>query len=280
MVASSSTVERRMVSPSSLPSSCTLRTVSGGSRDDGTVLVVRLPPELWLFVPAPQRQESVEVAYDGTSSLGHVVTSLGIPLTEVGELRVGARTVGPSYRPADGDVVTVFPVRLPQHAPTSPPRFLLDVHLGALARRMRVLGLDTAYGNDASDDVLVEQALREQRVLLSKDRGLLRRRAVVHGGYVRGDDPDGQLADVVARFAPLLAPWTRCTACNGVLHSVAKADVEPSLAPWTRRTYDRFARCPDCGRIYWRGAHYARLSALVERFTRAEGPPANGHDGG
>ena len=98
-----------------------------------------------------------------------------------------------------------------------PARFVLDVHLGTLARRLRLVGVDTAYANDAGDDALVEQANASRRVLLTQDRGLLCRRKLWLGAYVRGARPDDQFADVLDRFAPPLAPWTRCPACNGHL---------------------------------------------------------------
>ena len=88
------------------------------------------------------------------------------------------------------------------------------------------------------------------------------------GAYVRGSDPDDQLGDVLDRFVPPLAPWTLCTACNGALAPVPKADIEQSLRPGTRRTHHEFARCTACGRVYWRGAHSARLAAIVDRATR------------
>lgn len=236
-------------------------------------MTVRLDPRLQPFLRVGRRGRDVTVPYDGTSSLGHVVTSLGVPLTEVGTLVVDGAAVAPSYRPRDGDVVTVGPVPRPQPAPTDPPRFLLDVHLGALARRLRLLGIDTAYANEADDDALVAQALAEQRVLLSKDRGLLRRRAVAHGAYVRGDDPDAQTDDVLDRFRPPLRPWTRCTACNAALQPVPKAAIVDRLEPGTRRSYDTFARCVGCDRIYWRGAHHERLGTLVTRFAERSPPP-------
>ena len=204
-----------------------------------------------MFVAPSRRNGPFVVAYDGSSSMLHVVTSLGIPRTEIDALHVVAATV-------------VVPARSrPQPTPTDPPRFLLDVHLGALARRMRLLGLDTAYRNDADDDELVHESVAASRVLLSRDRGLLNRRALRDGAFVRGDRPDDQLADVLDRFAPPLQPWTRCTACNGTLETVAKADVVARLEPGTRRRYDSFARCATCDRVYWRGAHYARLGQVV-----------------
>jgi uncharacterized protein len=228
-----------------------------------TGVCLRFDEDLRFFLAPRNRRPSVRVPADGTSTLGHLVESLGVPLTEVGVLEVGGRPAAVSYRPAGGDVVDVGPVGRPQPAPVTPLRFVLDVHLGTLARRLRLLGVDAAYANDAADDELIEQANAQHRVLLTQDRGLLRRRSLRHGGYVRGSRPSEQLRDVLGRFAPPLTPWTVCTACNGPLAPVPKADVERELPPGTRRTYDVFAQCQDCGRVYWRGAHSRRLERIV-----------------
>lgn len=252
-----------------------------GSRDAETVppprLTLRFDDGLRFFLAARHRRTTgVTRVLDGTSTLGHVVQSLGVPLTETGAMTVRGphdsadRPVSPAYRPRDGDLAQVPAAARPQavDAP-GPPRFVLDVHLGALARRLRLVGLDTAYRNDASDDALVARADAERRVLLTQDRGLLQRRTLWLGAYVRGARPDEQLLDVLDRFAPPLAPWTRCPACNGLLAPVAKSDIEPLLQPGTRRTYDTFTRCRDCDRPYWRGAHSGRLESLVARARRA-----------
>ncbi|WP_432925104.1 Mut7-C RNAse domain-containing protein [Microbispora sp. CA-135349] len=224
---------------------------------------VRFAPELWIFLAPRNRRPEVRLPYDGTSSLGHVIESAGVPLTEAGDLTAGGRPVVPAYRPGPDEVVEVRPVRRPQTVADC--RFVLDVHLGTLARRLRLVGLDTAYHNDMDDDALIEQANAEDRVLLTQDRGILRRRSLRLGAYVRGARPDDQFLDVLDRFRPPLAPWTRCTACNGRLAPVGKAEVEDSLEPGTRRSYDEFARCLACGRIYWHGAHGGNLSAVVDR---------------
>ena len=223
--------------------------------------------ELSFFLRPGRRGGPVWVALDGTSSLGHVVESLGVPLTEAGRLLVNGEPSGPGYRPGHGDVVTVGAVRRPQ--PLASARFVLDVHLGTLARRLRLAGLDTAYANDATDDALIEQANAGRRVLLTQDRGLLRRRKLWRGAYVRGARPDEQFADVLDRFAPPLAPWTRCPACNGPLSPAAKADVESLLQPGTRRTYQAFSRCADCAQVYWRGAHSKHLEQIIDAAARA-----------
>ena len=227
------------------------------------VVYLRIDRALRLFVAPRGRQNPVPVAYDGVSSLGHVVQSAGVPLTEVGSLTIQDRAVDPSHRPAPNDVVHVAPPRRP-HWLEGAPRFVLDVHLGSLARRLRILGVDTAYSIAASDDALVGIALTQHRVLLTKDRGLLRRRLMTgRAAYVRGELADEQLADVLDRFAPPLAPYTRCVACNGDVRPVTKGEVVHRLQAGTVRFYDEFASCDTCARVYWRGAHAQRLDAVV-----------------
>jgi uncharacterized protein len=237
---------------------------------------IRFADELRLFLAPGHRRGQVRAVCDGTSSLGHVVESLGVPLPEVGSLVVNGRPAGPGYRPGGGDVVEVSAVRRPQRLPSA--RFILDVHLGTVARRLRLAGVDAAYANDIDDDALIERANHGQRVLLTQDRGLLRRRRLWLGAYVRGARPDEQFRDVLDRFAPALAPWTRCTACNGLLSPARKADVEPWLRPGTRRTYQTFSRCAACGRVYWRGAHSRRLEVIVESAVHVVSAAGDRHD--
>ena len=252
-------------------------TVSGHRRGehagqvDRPQVQVSVAAGLRLFLKPAHRGGSVWVACDGISSLGHVVQSLGVPLTEVGDLLVNGSLVSPGYRPTGAEVVEVGPVSRPQPVPVA--RFVLDVHLGALARRLRLVGVDTAYANDTGDDALIEQANTGRRILLTQDRGLLRRRALWLGAYVYDAHPDAQLTDVLDRFAPPLAPWTRCAACNGLIFPVSKAEVEPLLQSGTRRTYQAFSRCQACGRVYWRGAHGKRIQALIATAQRTTHTP-------
>jgi uncharacterized protein with PIN domain len=224
-------------------------------------LTVLIRPELRIFVRGGDGQ--VRVVPSGQQTVGQLVQALGVPLTEVGGLLLDGREVPAQQRAAAGGTLEVSGPRVPQPTPTDPPRFLLDVHLGALARRLRLLGLAVAWSNDAGDAELVERARAEDRVLLTQDRGLLMRRALRAGALVRGSGTEQQLADVLDRFAPALAPLTRCTACGGQLVAVPKAEVADRLEPGTRRSYDEFSRCTACGRVYWRGAHARRIDEMV-----------------
>jgi uncharacterized protein with PIN domain len=229
-------------------------------------ITVRVPAELAFLLrsrdrPARERR----LGHDPDATVAHLVQAAGVPLTEVGGVRLNSGPVPLSARSRPGAVLEVDPVPRPQPVPAG--GFLLDVGLGTLARRLRLLGLEAAWSDDAEDADLAARAVAEDRVLLTQDRGLLMRRGVP-GALVRGSRPDDQLADVLDRFAPALAPLTRCTACGARLEPVAKADVADLLPPGTRRTFDDFSRCPACGRLYWRGAHARRIDGLVAAARR------------
>ncbi|WP_306334209.1 Mut7-C RNAse domain-containing protein [Streptomyces sp. KL118A] len=233
---------------------------------NGPEILLDFAPELGVFVPHERRGGPTSAVTDGVSTLGHVVESIGVPLTEVGALVVDGREVAVGHIPAAGETVTVRAVARPQDVPGAPLRFLLDVHLGTLARRLRLLGVDAAYeSTDIGDPALATRSAAERRVLLSRDRGLLRRRELWAGAYVYSDRPDDQLRDVLGRFAPALRPWTRCSACNGTLRAATKDEVADRLEGGTRGTYDVFAQCGSCERVFWRGAHHDRLEEIVER---------------
>ncbi|WP_413758790.1 Mut7-C RNAse domain-containing protein [Streptomyces sp. MMBL 11-3] len=241
---------------------------------NGPEIHIEFAPGLRVFVPHGRRAGATPVTTDGVSTLGHVVESLGVPLTEVGELVVNGGAVAVSHVPAADETVEVRAVERPQPVPGAPLRFLLDVHLGTLARRLRLLGVDAAYESlDIGDPALAARSAAERRVMLSRDRGLLRRRELWAGAFIYSTRPEEQLRDVLGRFAPRLAPWSRCTACNGTLRPATKEEVAGQLAGGTRRSYDVFAQCGECGRAYWRGAHHAQLEGIVGRalaeFDRA-----------
>ncbi len=230
------------------------------------VVEVRVPRPLRFRLPARDRAAGERrLAHDPDATVGHLVQAAGVPLTEVGGVRVDGVPVDLASRPGPDSVIDLDDVARPE--PTPRGGFLLDVGLGALARRLRLLGLDAAWSADADDPELVVRSVAEDRVLLTQDRGLLMRRALLHGALVRGSRPDDQLADVLDRFVVVPAPLTRCTVCNGRLVPVPKAEVADQLEPGTRRTADAFSRCTTCGRVYWRGAHAARIDAMLSAAT-------------
>lgn len=234
-------------------------------------IVVRVGEPLRFLLPLPSRRAGARpLTFDPDATVGHLVQAAGVPLTEVGELRVDGVPVSRSARTGPGAVVDVDPAPRPQQLP--PGGLLADVGLGTLARRLRLLGLDVGWSPDADDAELVDRARAEDRLVLTQDRGLLMRRAVwddgrPRGALVRGSGPEEQLADVLDRYGPPLRPLTRCTACGAALEPVVKEEVAELLEPGTRRSYEEFSRCTACGRLYWRGAHAGRIDALVARAS-------------
>lgn len=149
------------------------------------------------------------------------------------------------------------------------PKFICDVHLGRLARRLRLLGFDVAYRNDADDPEIVEAALAEKRIILTCDRGILKLKRVTHGYLVRSREVNEQVVEVLQRLdlVSSIAPFTRCTQCNGLIRSVDKDAVQEEVPPVARQRYDEFFRCEACGKVYWKGSHFERLQAYVEEVT-------------
>jgi uncharacterized protein len=147
------------------------------------------------------------------------------------------------------------------------PRFAADAMLGRLARWLRVLGYDTSYEEGIADPLLVQLAEEEARMLLTRDRHLLRELRPVRAFEVRQDDPLYQLRDLVLELE-LAAPrdlFTRCLLCNAPLETVDRAEAEPLLPEGVRELAGPVRRCPSCGRLYWDGSHVRRMRAALER---------------
>jgi uncharacterized protein with PIN domain len=245
---------------------------------------VRFYAELNDLLSRPLRGGTFDVDLTGHPSVKDVVESLGVPHTEVDLILLNGESAGLHELVGDGDRMTIYPVfealdigtlTRVRPQPLRDLRFAADVHLGRLARYLRLAGLDTLYRNDWSDSELVENAVNEGRVVLTRDRGLLKRKAVTHGYLVRETAPRDQLQEVIDRFdlAASLVPFTRCAVCNGLLGAVEKAAVLELLPLRTSRRYRRFWRCGRCGRIYWRGGHFRSIERLVESCAKRRALP-------
>jgi len=227
---------------------------------------------------APERQAcSFGYALERRASVKDIIECFGVPHTEVEIIIANGESVGFDHIVKDGDHISVYPmfeslditplVRL-REAPLREPRFILDCHLGRLARYLRQFGFDTLYRNDYDDDELAQTSADEHRILLTRDRNLLKRSLVTHGYFVRETDPRRQLDEVIRRFdlSHQLRPFGRCTRCNGTLAAVSKQRIEHLLEPGTRKHFDAFWRCRGCGQVYWEGSHYESMNSLAEQL--------------
>jgi uncharacterized protein len=222
-------------------------------------VTVRAYAELNDFLAPESRGLTLRRPFRSHQTVKDVLEAMGIPHTEVDLILVNGDTRDFGHRPTSGDRIAAYPVfeafdigsttRL-RPMPLRNPRFVVDVNLGRLARLLRLLGFDVWWSSDAGDRTLVDISLAEQRILLTRDRPLLKRRALTHGLFVRSEDAEEQTIEVLRRLhlGQRLAPFTRCVRCNGALAAVAKDEVIDRLQPLARRYYDDFGRCTGCGR--------------------------------
>lgn len=232
------------------------------------------------FLPIQRRQRLFLQEFRGHPSIKDLIEATGIPHPEIELILVDQCPVDFSYRVRDGDRVSIYPrfrqINVSSLRSVGPPspnelRFVLDTHLGRLARYLRMLGFDTRYQNDFDDPTLERLSVAEERILLTQDVGLLKRSSITHGYFVRGSDPLEQLIEIAAEFDLLesATPFRRCLRCNGELHSVVKHQIEHLLLPRTRAEFNEFYRCEKCGTIYWKGSHYDRMIQIINDVKSA-----------
>lgn len=238
----------------------------------GVFVRFRFHGELNDFLAPAKRDTAFEHLAGTTDTIKHVIESIGVPHTEVDHVVVNGRSASLSEQLADGDRIDVFPPAGP--IAVDAPRFVVDGHLGRLAAYLRMLGFDTWYDRFADDTQLAGVAGSDHRILLTRDVGLLKRREVELGYCVRSDKPRDQLWEIARRFAlhASFDPFQRCMNCNGRLCPVSKEEVFEHLPPHTRATKNQFSRCPDCGKIFWRGSHHARMLGWIEHLISGSNP--------
>jgi len=240
----------------------------------------RFYEELNDFLAPARRKRAFRHRLHGTPAVKDSIEALGVPHTEVDLILVDGVPVRFTHRLHGGERVAVYPVferldiapiaRL-RPAPLRTPRFVADVHLGTLARYLRLLGFDTHYSNRSSDAELVRLSVTERRILLSRDVGLLKHKVLTHAHYMRATDPASQLSEIVRALdlGRRIRPFTRCMRCNGRLRRVSTARVAASVPARVREMTRHFARCSGCGRCYWPGTHYQRLARMVAEHVPA-----------
>lgn len=234
----------------------------------------RFYEELNDFLPPNRREREFTCRYARSATIKHMIEALGVPHTEVELVLVNGESSGFDRLLAEGDRVAAYPgfkvpgvnqlVRL--RPPLQELRFVADSHLGGLARMLRMLGFDTLYDNNFHDDDIVALAERDGRIVLSRDRELLKRRPIIYGCYPHAQKPAEQLREIARRLdlARNAKPFTLCLHCNVPLRPVDKASVLDRLLPRVREYYDRFSTCDACGRVYWEGSHWRNMQRLLD----------------
>ena len=231
------------------------------------------------FLPLKRQGSGFSIELDRRTSVKDMIEALGVPHTEVEAILINGTSVDFTCIIKGEDRISVFPAfDTPDIAPLIklnelPPgrtRFVLDCHLGRLARYLRQLGFDTLYRNDFNDDEVAELSATEQRIVLTRDRNLLKRSIIRHGYFVRQTDPRKQLDEIIQRYALKheIIPFGLCTRCNGEVRRVDKTSILDLLEPNTRLHYNDFYQCSSCRQIYWEGSHFEHMKRLSDHYTR------------
>jgi uncharacterized protein with PIN domain len=241
----------------------------------------RFYEELNDFLPLNKRKVNFIHTFQGGPSIKDVIENIGIPHVEVDLILVNGQSVNFKYPLQNNDSVLVYPVfemlnisnvTHLREKPLRDIKFILDVHLGKLAKYLRILGFDTFYRNNCDDPEIIRISLNEHRIILTRDRGLLKVKKVTHGYFIRSQEPLEQLREVLNHFDlyHLIRSFTRCTKCNGLLQLTDKNRIDDQLEPLTRKYFDKFYQCADCRSIFWEGSHYDRLKSVIETIKKPE----------
>ncbi|HKJ45182.1 MAG TPA: Mut7-C RNAse domain-containing protein [Balneolales bacterium] len=228
------------------------------------------------FKPA-KRDKVIWAAFNGSPAVKDTLESLGVPHPEVGSIMLNGEIVSFEQQITNGDQVDVYPANWKLNSSTEYPlqpespdnlRFVLDVHLGKLARIMRMLGIDTLYDSAYDDPQITEIGCREQRFILTRDIDLLKQTKIKYGHWMRNTDPINQTDEILLTFDVYsqMDPFTRCLSCNGMLRPVAKEKVADQLPPGVKKYYEKYHQCDRCQKVYWKGSHYEHMSEWLRKY--------------
>lgn len=237
---------------------------------------IRFFEELNDFLPPMKRKTAYRVGFFDGETVKSIIENEGVPHTEIDLVTVNSDSVPFEHKPVEGDLIQVYPVfesmdiaglSKVRPEPLRDPKFILDIHLGKLARMLRMLGFDAVWEPPFDDPVIAERSRAERRILLTRDRGLLKRSIVTHGYCVRSSDPERQTAEVIARFdlGRLRNPFTRCMACNTQLVERSREEVLHRLPPGVK-SFTKFKECPSCRNLYWKGSHWDNMMERIRRL--------------
>lgn len=234
----------------------------------------RFYEELNDFLPPEWRHGEFAAPCARAATTKHMIEALGVPHTEVELVLVNGESVGFDRILRDGDRVAVYPkfeafditplLRV-RDRPLRVTRFVADAHLGGLAHLLRMAGFDTLYDNFYADSEIERIAAAEGRIVLTRDRELLKRRTITHGCYVRALKSAGQFREIFERLdlAGSARPFTLCLHCNAPLSAIPKAEVESRVPERVFERYECFSTCQGCRRVYWEGSHWRRMMGLL-----------------
>ena len=243
-------------------------------------VLIRFYEELNDFLPRDKKKTTFSCTFQGNPSVKDLIESLGVPHVEVDLILVNSESVDFNYKVKNEDNISVYPVFESlditgvthlREKPLRVIKFILDEHLGKLAKYLRLCGFDTLISTGYTDHDIIRISATEKRIILTRDRQLLKNKRVTHGYWIRSDNAGEQVREVFTRLdlKDMTEPFTRCIECNSLLAEVKKEEIEDRLLPGTKKYYKDFKKCTGCDRIYWEGSHYERMKDMIEQITNS-----------
>ena len=241
-------------------------------------MTFRFYAELNDFLPPRRKQIAFVHAFKTPVTVRECIESIGIPLSEVDMILVNGRSVDFEHKLVEGDYISVYPVfeTLDVSSCTKVRKtalrttlFVVDAHLGKLAKYLRMLGFDTYYRSDIGDDEIIRVAANENRIILTRDKPLLRSKEISHGYFVRSIEKHEQLLEIVNKFdlKSQFKSFTRCMTCNTSLVEVDKQAIRKKVEEDIFRIFKAFFYCEYCDKLYWKGSHFKRMEAYIRNLT-------------
>ncbi|MFO7892070.1 MAG: Mut7-C RNAse domain-containing protein [bacterium] len=234
----------------------------------------RFYQELNDFLPYEYKKKSLQYKFKGNPSVKDAIEAMGIPHTEVDLIIANSKSVDFSYQLHDRDFIAVYPefesidissVQKLRQKPLRKTKFILDVQLGKLAKNLRILGFDTLYKNNYKNKQIIKISRQEHRIILTRNKALLKNKTVTHGYWIRNTYPELQLREIIKRFdlKTQIKPFTRCLMCNGKIVTVKKNEIDEYLLPKTKKNFNEFFQCSKCKKIYWKGSHFKKMKNKI-----------------
>ena len=250
-------------------------------------ITIRFYEELNDFLTNYPKKQDISYSYIGMRSVKDLIENFGVPHVEVELILINGEPVTFDYHVKDRDRISVYPMferfnmlktSLLRDYNLRQNKFIADVHLGKLARHLRLLGFDTDYNNNRDDPELARISSEQHRILLTRDRQLLMRKIVQWGVIIRSDDPREQIVEVIKKIDlwDEIHPFTRCLSCNGIIQRLPSQsslyDSMKSLIPLKVQLWCKeYTYCPSCKKVYWKGSHYDSLMKRIGRLKHQSG---------
>jgi uncharacterized protein with PIN domain/sulfur carrier protein ThiS len=242
-------------------------------------ITIRFYEELNDFLPNENKKKRFKHYFIDRTTVKDLIESLGVPHTEIDLVLVNGKSTDFNYVIDDGDDISVYPVfesfdiSNVQHLRPQPlrkPKFICDVHLGKLAKNLRMFGFDVYYKNELIDQEIVKISLSEKRTILTRDIGLLKRREVTHGYFIRDCDPTNQIVEVLKRFDlyKIIKPFSICTDCGNKLVRIPKKEVINLLPRKVEQYQNKFYFCSECKNVFWAGSHLESMKNFIDKVLK------------